>query len=153
MENPPARQISPRLVDRNTRSQAHSLRAAGRGFFILSQTTSISMFKNIPSFLAAAILLVLSANAARADIYQWEYIYPADPSQGKQQSLTVAPGGMSVVAQPGADLHSLDLTMAYLANQNLNGVNAQLANLTSAIFNNSNLTNANFTGAIVKGTD
>ena len=48
------------------------------------------MFKNTPSFMAAAILLALCAMAARADIYKWEYINPADPSQGKQQSTTLA---------------------------------------------------------------
>jgi hypothetical protein len=42
-------------------------------------------------FAAGIALLVAFASAAQADIYQWEYINPADPSQGKQQSTTLAP--------------------------------------------------------------
>ena len=52
---------------------------------------------------------------AQADIFQWEYINPADPSQGKQQSTTLAPDGAGVDAVPGADLAGRDLTMAFLA--------------------------------------
>ena len=37
--------------------------------------------------------LCLTTPAARANIFQWEYINPADPSQGKRQSTTLAPGG------------------------------------------------------------
>ena len=58
--------------------------------------------------------LVAFATAARADIFQWEYINPADPSQGKQQSTTLAPDGAGVDAVPGADLSGRNLTMAYL---------------------------------------
>jgi hypothetical protein len=58
---------------------------------------------------------VAIASSAHADIYQWEYINPADPSQGKQQSTTLAPDGAGVDAVPGADLSLRDLSMAYLA--------------------------------------
>jgi hypothetical protein len=30
---------------------------------------------------------------SRADIYQWEYVNSADPSQGKRQSSVLAPDG------------------------------------------------------------
>ena len=49
-----------------------------------------------------------------ADIFQWEYINPADPGQGKQQSTTLAPGGAGVNAVPAAYLAGRDLSMAYL---------------------------------------
>ena len=57
--------------------------------------------------------------APRADIFQWEYINPADPSQGKQQSTTLAPDGAGVDAVPGADLIGRNLTMAYLIGADL----------------------------------
>ena len=43
------------------------------------------------------VVLSIAAAAARADIFQWEYVNPADPSQGKQQSTTLcqaAPASM-----------------------------------------------------------
>ena len=44
--------------------------------------------------------LVLSVASAQGDIFQWEYINPADPSQGRQQSTTLTPGGAGVDAIP-----------------------------------------------------
>jgi hypothetical protein len=41
--------------------------------------------------------VVVSA-PARAEIYQWEYIDPLNPSQGKRQSTTLAPDGAGVDA-------------------------------------------------------
>ncbi|HEX2475065.1 MAG TPA: hypothetical protein VHK01_09980, partial [Lacipirellulaceae bacterium] len=63
--------------------------------------------------IAAALfpLVALAANA-HADIFQWEYINTADPSQGKRQSATLAPGGAGVDAVPGADLFGRNLTKA-----------------------------------------
>ena len=60
-----------------------------------------------------------SSHAAHADIFQWEYINPADPSQGKQQSTTLAPDGAGVDAVPGANLYGRNLTMAYLIGADL----------------------------------
>jgi hypothetical protein len=65
------------------------------------------------SALVCAQLFVF-ASPARADIFQWEYINPADPSQGKQQSTTLAPDGAGVDAVPGAGVGGRNLTMAYL---------------------------------------
>ena len=44
--------------------------------------------------IAAATLAVVTA--AHADIFQWEYINPADPSQGKRQSTTLCPAARAV---------------------------------------------------------
>src|SRR5262245_42095613 len=60
--------------------------------------------------------LLVFASSARADIYQWEYIDPADPAQGRQQSSTLAPDGAGVSAMPAANLSGLDLSKAYLSN-------------------------------------
>jgi hypothetical protein len=55
------------------------------------------------AFFIVAILVSSVASAARADIFQWEYINPADPSQGKRQSTTLAADGAGVDAVPGSD--------------------------------------------------
>jgi uncharacterized protein YjbI with pentapeptide repeats len=119
--------------------------------------------RSIPAlqFIPAIVPLIAFAASARADIYQWEYINPADPSQGKRQSTTLAPGGGGVDAVPGADLSERDLTMGYLvgaALMNANGfasnlTNADLsqANLADADFYNATVTNADFSGAEVRG--
>ena len=59
------------------------------------------------------------ALVARADIFEWEYVNPANPSLGKQQSTTLARGGAGVYAIPDANLSHRDLTMAYLIGANL----------------------------------
>src|SRR5262249_45696959 len=84
---------------------------------------------------------------AQADIYQWEYINPADPSQGKRQSTLLAPDGAGVDAVPGAVLNSRNLTMAYLIHADLTGADGISAILTNADLSRANLTNAFFGGA------
>jgi hypothetical protein len=115
--------------------------------------------------------LCLTTTAAHADIYQWEYINPVDPSQGKRQSATLAPDGAGVDAVPGAMLTSRDLTKAYLIEANLSGAyfsnpfpqflydtnltSADLsrANLSNAGFRRANLTNANLREANLTNAD
>jgi hypothetical protein len=77
---------------------------------------------------AAIFSLVGIAPSAHADIFQWEYVNPADPSQGKRQSTTLAPDGAGVDAVPGSLLGARDLTMAYLS-----GADLSEANLSTSI--------------------
>jgi Pentapeptide repeats (8 copies) len=103
------------------------------------------------------LLVATCALRARADVYQWEYINPADPSQGKQQSSTLAPEGYGVDVQPNSYLSTRDLTMAYLPGVDLSNslsyytklINAELsqANLTAVDFRYSDLTGANLSQA------
>src|SRR5262245_18638751 len=72
----------------------------------------------------AGPMIILTALPCWADIFRWEYINPADPSQGKRQSTTLAPDGAGVDAVPGAVLDHRDLTMAYLIGADLSGANA-----------------------------
>src|SRR5688572_19258811 len=97
------------------------------------------------TILSIAVATFAFANAARADIYQWEYIYPAYPYIGKQQSTTLAPDGAGVDAVPDADLSLRNLTMAYLIGADLTGANFSEAILTDASIYGANLTGANLT--------
>src|SRR5262245_43288432 len=103
----------------------------------------------------AGLFLVFAASAAHAGIFQWEYINPADPNQGKQQSTTLAPDGAGVDAVPGANLAGRNLTMAYLIGADLTGAYFY-AKLTNADMSQANLSgasfwSANFTGAEIRG--
>ena len=88
---------------------------------------------------------------ARADIFQWEYINPADPSQGKQQSTTLAPDGAGVDAVPGADLTFHDLTMAYLNGADLSNATLIATSLRNASLNGVDLFEANLTAIALGG--
>ena len=62
----------------------------------------------------AVSIVTCSSLVARADIFEWEYIDPSDPGQGKQESSTLVPDGAGANAVPGAQLGGHNLTMAYL---------------------------------------
>src|SRR6187431_2100258 len=103
------------------------------------------MIRFRPVLVAASLATLLALFAptprARADIYEWEYINPADPSLGKQPSTTLAPDGAGVDAAPGANLSFRNLTMAYLIG----------ADLRDAFLWGATLTDADFAGANVGG--
>ncbi len=110
------------------------------------------------TFLAAASLATLlamfaSTPLARADIFEWEYINPANPALGKQQSTMLAPDGAGVNAAPGANLAYRNLTMAYLIATDLTGADAGSVNLTNAELSQANLTNAYFEIANLTGAN
>jgi uncharacterized protein YjbI with pentapeptide repeats len=121
----------------------------------------------VTASLATLLALFTPALAARADIFRWEYINPANPALGKQQSTTLTPDGAGANAVPGADLSNRNLTKAYLIGadlsaygegcgeygcqnlcfSNLTGANLSQADLTNANFTLATLTNANFSQA------
>jgi uncharacterized protein YjbI with pentapeptide repeats len=91
--------------------------------------------------------IVVFALPAHADIFQWEYINPDDPSQGRQQSTTLCPDGAGVDPVTGADLSSRDLRMAYLIGADLARANAYRTNLYDADLSLANLIDSSFFGA------
>jgi hypothetical protein len=107
------------------------------------------------------MFLVLLASAAHADIFQWEYINPADPGQGKRQSTTLCPDGAGQNAVPNTSLYG-NLTMAYLIAANLSGADfprsldpfhGDTTDLTDADFSQANLTNVNFGAVTLTGAN
>ncbi|MBA3483648.1 MAG: pentapeptide repeat-containing protein [Pirellulales bacterium] len=100
----------------------------------------------VTASLATLLALLAPALVARADIFEWEYINPGDPSQGKQQSTMLCPDGAGANAVPGEILFYRNFTMAYLIGANLTGAYLQGANLTDAELSQANLTNTNFEG-------
>src|SRR5262245_56335905 len=105
-----------------------------------------------------ALALISFTAATHADIFQWEYINPADPNQNKRQSTTLALDGAGVDAVPGADLHGRNLTMAYLIGADLRSANGtstnfSFADLINGDLSDGNLTNANFGAATLTGLD
>ena len=132
----------------------------------------------VTASLATLLALFAPAPVARADIFEWEYINPANPSLGKQQSTTLAPDGAGANAVPGTDLSYRNLTKAYLIGADLSpyytdccgtyfsdltGANLSQADLTNASlyeaaltnvnFSQANLTNANLAGATLTGAN
>ncbi len=66
------------------------------------------------------LLLMPAASQTRAEIFEWAYVDPSDPSQGVYQSSVPCPGGGDVSAIPSSMFSGLDLTQAYLIGANLN---------------------------------
>jgi hypothetical protein len=115
--------------------------------------------------IATCSALVCVVAAARADIFQWEYVDPVDLSQGKRESATLAPDGAGVDALPGAQLAGRNLANAYLIGADLSatyscfdwcylgqrtdlsGANLTHADLTSANLSSADLSRANLRGA------
>src|SRR4029079_7605232 len=67
---------------------------------VASQLERLISSMTVPRTIVAAALFALIAHLARADIYQWEYITPANPALGKQPSAILCPGGAGAVAAP-----------------------------------------------------
>lgn len=96
------------------------------------------------------VSLCFASVPTRADIFQWEYLNPADPSQGKQQSTTLCPDGAGQVAEQYAQLQN-DLTKAYLIGADLRDAHGTYLNLTNADLSQANLTNMLFYENILTG--
>lgn len=119
---------------------------------------------SISASLATLVALFASAPVARADIFQWQYINPANPSLGKQQSTTLCPDGAGVYGVSGENLSNRNLTMAYMTGANLaafpiydeNGYQigyVGAANVTGGNLSQADLTNANVSGVLLTGAN
>ena len=93
--------------------------------------------------LVSVLLLMSVASQTKADIFEWAWVNPGDPTQGVYQSSVVCPGGSGVSAVPGVNLSYLDLTQAYLLGTNLTSSYLDETTLTNANLSNANLTSSN----------
>jgi uncharacterized protein YjbI with pentapeptide repeats len=138
------------------------MRASGNGSFRRARLFA--------GALAALLTLAVFAPSVHADIFQWEYISPANPSLGKQPSATLAPDGTGANALPGTNLSNRNLTKAYLIGADLSaypiyggyeypeivgyvGANLTAANLSQADLSSANLLGANLMGANLTGAE
>lgn len=114
--------------------------------------------------LIAMLLFAAFVTDARADIFQWQYIDPANPGLGRQQSTILAPDGAGASAVRGANLSNRNLTKAYLIGANLgpeilsyDESNFPLdwlrSNLSNAILRDADLSHASLLGANLTGAD
>ena len=104
-----------------------------------------SVFASFPLFV---VLVLAAVEPASADIYQWQWQNPADPSAGVVQSATLCPDGSGATAAPGANLSSRNLSNAYLVNANCTG-----ANLNNAVLSFAALSGADLSGGSVANTN
>lgn len=119
----------------------------------------LSLHAVVPAMLSVLIV----SPAVLGNIYQWEWVDPADHSQGRQASSTLSPDGAGLVPQPGLDAYNKNLTQAWLSGTNLTDAYFDEATLTDADFTGANLTyiyvrdatltNADFTDATIAGAN
>jgi uncharacterized protein YjbI with pentapeptide repeats len=111
----------------------------------------------------AALLGSWTLPPAAANVFQWEYIDPANPSLGKKQSTTLCVDGAGVTFVPGNSYlyYGKNFAKAWLRGRDLRGVDLQSANLVEAElsavfrpmgFSSSNLTNASLRNATLIDT-
>ncbi len=91
-----------------------------------------------------------------ADIYQWEYVDPADPSAGRVESNTPCPGGVGVDVTSNVNLDDRDLTQAYLVGTDMRDASLlrtdlTRADLTNAVISTTAIRDTIFTDAIING--
>ncbi len=101
--------------------------------------------------IAVCFVANVTASQARADVFQWEYIDPAKPYQGKQRSSTLCDDGASVRAGAGVDLSHMNLAKAYLPNADFTAANLVEADFSDALLRSARFAGANLTGAKIRG--
>ena len=134
-------------------SAAPGLRAMTR---VQSEATLMREWNR--KLLVSLFLFMSGASQTRANIYEWAWVNPNDPSQGVVQTSVVCPGGSGVSAESSADLGGLDLVWAYLIGArldyaNLSSATLAVANLTNASLFSANLSSATLTDANLTGAN
>jgi hypothetical protein len=111
-------------------------------------------------FILGVLAVVASFAVARpacADVFEWEYINPANPSQGTRPSTRLVVDGNGIFPTAGVYLSGLNLTKGYLVGADLGPIFVDggeigqsfiiPANLASTNFSQADLTNANLNNA------
>lgn len=121
---------------------------------------SLNRIGRVLGFVACFAALVVPVGSAGADIFEWEFIDPGNPSLGKRESTILLTH--AVIGQ-FLDLQGFDLKKAYLRNAGINLSEFNGADLTEAYlvgadvssttFNNAVLLNADLTDANIVGAN
>lgn len=98
-------------------------------------------------------LVVAFSNAAFGQVYQWEFVDPANPSLGKKQSTTLAPGGGTAHFNNVLGLSSRDLTKAYLFRSSIPQYRVSTTILDDAYLAEANLRNIQGDDMVARGAD
>lgn len=99
------------------------------------------------------MILLCSPHPGVAQVYQWEYVDPANPSLGKQQSSMLAPDGATADLSSPIGLGGRDLTMAYLAGANLRQYRVGSTILNNAYLEGADLYNLQGDRLVAQGAD
>lgn len=98
------------------------------------------------------IVLALS-NVAQGDVYQWEFVDPANPALGKRKSATLAPEGTGANFDSVLGLYGRDLTKAYLYRASVNGYRLSSTILNDAYLAEASMYNVQADGTVARGAD
>jgi uncharacterized protein YjbI with pentapeptide repeats len=97
--------------------------------------------------------VVAFSNAAFGQVYQWELVDPANPSLGKKQSTTLAPGGATAHFNNVLGWSNRDLTKAYLFRTSAPQYRVSTTTLDDAYLAEANLRNIQGDNTVARGAD
>ena len=106
------------------------------------------------SFLTFVFLwFLIPTTWIEAQVFQWEYVDPSDPSQGKQRSNQFTQDGASANLSIFNGLRGYDLTKAYLFQANIQGYRLGSTILNDAYLAEANMESVSGNGLAAQGAD
>jgi uncharacterized protein YjbI with pentapeptide repeats len=106
----------------------------------------------VRSLVALAIVAAFSSTAF-GQVYQWEFIDPANPDRGKKQSTTLATDGGGANFDNVLGLSGRDLTKAYLFRRSIPQFRVQTTILDDAYLAEANLSSLQGGNLVARGAD
>lgn len=111
-------------------------------------------FGTAPARLALSLAcIVVFSNSAFADVFQWEFIDPSNPSLGKQESATLAPGGAGANFDWILGLTGRDLTKGYLFQARMRQFRVSSTILNDAYLAEADMYNLQGNQIVARGAD
>jgi uncharacterized protein YjbI with pentapeptide repeats len=98
-------------------------------------------------------IVLLLSNLAVAEVFQWEFVDPANPALGKKKSTTLAPDGAGANLTSVTSLLGRNLTKAYLFQAKMPQYRVRSTILNDAYLAESNLLNLQGDGTTARGAD
>lgn len=127
----------------------------------ISETNISHLGDRFPYLIKTALLrhvfllccIMLFTNSAFADVFQWEFIDPNNPSLGKQESSTLAPDGAGAGFDTVLGLLGRDLTKAYLFRADMGQFRIRTSILNDAYLSEAYLYNLLGDRTVARGAD